>query len=81
MARRRSFVDAWKPPSTMVAMVSRGHTVKGLRRHTTSLGKARALHTARKGCATPTNGGGDSATTDRATGARAHGSAGRTGLG
>jgi hypothetical protein len=70
MARRRSFVDTWEQPSTMAAMVSRGHTAKGLRRHTASLGKARALRTARKGCATPTNGGGDSATADRATGAR-----------
>jgi hypothetical protein len=46
MARRRSFVDAWEQPSTMAAMVSRGHTTKGLHRHTTSLGKARALRTA-----------------------------------
>jgi hypothetical protein len=36
--------------------VIRGHTARGLRRLTTSLGKARALHMARKGCATPTNG-------------------------
>jgi hypothetical protein len=45
MARRRSFVDAWEQPSTMAAMVSRGHTAKGLHRHTVSLGKARALRT------------------------------------
>jgi hypothetical protein len=70
MARRRSFVDAWEQPSMMAAMVRRGHTAKGLRRLTTSLGKARALRTTRKGCATPMNGGGDSATADRATGAR-----------
>jgi hypothetical protein len=46
IARRRSFVDAWEQPSTMAAMVSHGHTAKGLRRHTASLGKARALRTA-----------------------------------
>jgi hypothetical protein len=40
------------------------------RRLTASLGKAKALRTAQKGCATPTNGGGDSATADRAMGAR-----------
>jgi hypothetical protein len=70
MARCRSFVDVWEQLSTMAAMVRRGHTAKGLRRLTASLGKARALHTAQKGCATPTNGGGDSAMADRATGAR-----------
>jgi hypothetical protein len=51
-------------------MVRRGHMAKGMRRLTTSLGKARALRTAQKGCTTPTNDGGDSATADRATGAR-----------
>jgi hypothetical protein len=38
-------------------MVRRGRTTKGLCRLTASLGKARALRTARKGCATSTNDG------------------------